>query len=342
MELNSVSCVAPGSQAQTPLSAASSLVAVAPTGQKPNAPLAGSQTLYTINAGTLYQLVVPLNESSGKTAPDSTVNCQAISLPNVASVVALASASETLIILAQQNPTTFEVLIYGPNGTSPDGQPLIKNVAHFGVPTTNGAVPTLIAGQGSTTYVSYSLTGGTGGIWIFNGTKPTKPTKTISLAHAASSIVATNSTLYAILADGSLGQLDATPTYQPIQVQIQNPLTPNIPATYTSATPVPTVTSSSTGNANGNTMFRNGAMLASDANAPATVYIGDGAQNRVVRFTASGSGPGLGLANQFTYSAPLKNMQELALAANGSVLNVYGWYGSQLASFPIDEPVVGG
>ena len=32
------------------------------------------------------------------------------------------------------------------------------------------------------------------------------------------------------------------------------------------------------------------------------MYIGDGGHNRVVRFSASGNGPGLGLANQFTYS----------------------------------------
>jgi serine/threonine protein phosphatase PrpC len=341
VELTSVSCQAPGSQTATPLSGASSLVAVAPTGQKPGAPLAVSQTLYTIASNTLYRLVVPLDTSNGNTAPGGTVNCSAISLSNVASVVALATAGETLFVLAQQNPTTYEVLIYGPNGTSPNGQPQIKNIAHFGVPTSGGAVPKLIAGQGSTTYVAYSVTGGAGGIWTFTGTRPKGPAKTIPLTQEANSIVATNGTLYAILADGSLGQLDATPTYQPIQVRIQNPLTPNTPATYTSATPVPTVASSSSGNANGNTMFRNGATLAADANAPATVYVGDGAKNRVVRFTASGSGPGLGLANQFTYSTPLENMQELALAANGPVLNVYGWNGSQLASFPISEPAPG-
>jgi hypothetical protein len=78
-------------------------------------------------------------------------------------------------------------------------------------------------------------------------------------------------------------------------------------------------------------------MLASDADAPATVYVGEGSLDRVVRFTGSRSGSGLGLANQFTYSAPLKNMQELAVGANGNVLNVYGWYGSQLASFSVSE-----
>jgi hypothetical protein len=342
VELNSVSCVAPGSQAGTPLSTASSLVAVAPTGQTPGTPLASGQILYAVNSGTLYQLVAPLNTSSGKTAK-GTVNCNSIPLTNVASVVTLATAGETLFVLAQQNATTYEVLIYGPNGTSPSGQPVIHLTARFGVPTPNGAVPTLIGGQGSTTYVAYSMTGGTGGIWIFHGTNPNGPAKTIPLTQAASSIVATSGTLYAILADGSLGQLDATPIYQPIELHIQNPLIPNIsPSTYTSATPVPTVTSPSTGNINSNTTFRHGAMLASDANAPTTVYVGDGSVNRVVHLTASGSGPGLGYTNQVTYSAPLENMQELALAANGPVLNVYGWNGSQLASFSISESTVAG
>ncbi|MGO8946173.1 MAG: hypothetical protein ACLQUY_00625, partial [Ktedonobacterales bacterium] len=180
------------------------------------------------------------------------------------------------------------------------------------------------------------------GIWIFNGTKPKGPAKTITLTTAASSIVATNNTLYAILKDGSLGQLDSSQTYQAIQVEVQAPIIPSAPANYTSATPVPTVASTTAaGSSSGNTTFPGGDVLSADANDATAIYVGDSAQNRVVRFSASGTGPGLGLADQFTYGAPVSSIEQLALAANGSVLNVYGWSGSQLASFAIDEPAAG-
>jgi hypothetical protein len=341
--LRSVSCTTSTSQSPVPLNAISSLVAVTPTGLKPNSPPAATQTLYTISSGLLYQMVVPADTSTGKPTPGSSVTCTQLPVQNVSAVLALASDGETLFVLAQQNPTAYEVLIYSPNGTSPGGQPLIKNVAHFGVPTTGGAVPALIAAKGATTYVSYSETGGAPGIWTFTGTKPTKPAKTITLNQAANSIVATNNTLYAILADGSLGQLDSQQAFQPIQVAIQPPLIPSTPTNYTSATPVPTVANTSTpGNSNRNTTFRGGDIISSDANDSTTIYIDDIPLKRVVRFSASGTGPGLGLADQFTYDGTMAGINQLALAANGSVLNVYGWSGSQLASFSIDEPIAGG
>jgi hypothetical protein len=266
------------------------------------------------------------------------VSCNFIAANGVSKVVAIAAAGNTLYLLAEVNPTTFEVLIYGPNGTSPSGQPLLKGLAHFAVPIKSGQVPTLIAAEGSTTYISYSASGGQSGIWLYSGTKSKAPAKTIPLSQAVNSIIATNNTLYAILADGSLGQLDAASKFQPISVQIQPPLSPNSPNAYTSATPVPTVAGANNSTSTGPTIFLNGDVLAADAAAPSTLYVADGDHDRVVRFSASGNGPGLGLANQFTYSQPLSNMQQLALAANGSVLNVFGWNGSQLASFPINEP----
>jgi serine/threonine protein phosphatase PrpC len=339
--LRNVSCSTPTSQSPVPLNAISSLVAVTPTGVKPNSPLAATQTLYAISSGLLYQMVVPADTSTGKPTL-GTVTCTQLAVQSVSTVLALASDGETLLVLAQQNPTTYEVLIYSPNGTSPSGQPLLKAVAHFGVPISGGTVPALIAAKGATTYVTYSKTGGAPGIWIFTGTKPRGPAKTIPLNQAANSIVATNNTLYAILADGSLGQLDSHQAFQPIQVAIQPPLIPSTPTNYTSATPVPTVANTSaTGGSSGNTTFRGGDVISADADDSTTIYIDDTAPNRVVRFSASGTGPGLGLADQFTYGGSVSSINQLALAANGSVLNVYGWSGSQLASFSIDEPKAG-
>jgi serine/threonine protein phosphatase PrpC len=331
---NNVSCPTPGSQATTSLTAISALVAVtSPTHQS----TAASQTLYTINNSTLYQLVVPLSTSAGNAILGS-VSCNIIAPSGVSKVVAIAAAGDTLYLLAEESPTAYEVLIYGPNGTSPSGQPLLKGLAHFAVPIKGGTVPALIAAEGTTTYISYSTSGGQSGVWLFSGTKPKAPAKTVPLAQKVNSIIATNNSLYVILADGSLGQLDTAAKFHPISVQIQLPLSPNSPNAYTSATPVPTVSSTNNSNPSGVTTFLNGDVLAADAAAPTTVYVADGGNDRVIRFSASGNGPGLGLANQFTYSQPLSNMHQLALAANGSVLNVYGWNGSQLASFSINEP----
>ena len=336
-QLSSVSCVSAPGQAATPLSSVSALAAVAPTGQKATTPPAGSQTLYAISSNALYQLVAPLDPISGK-ADAGTVTCNIELLPTGTTPVALASDGETLFVLAQQSATAYEVLIFAPNGTAPNGQPLLKSVGHFGLPAQNGEVPALIAAQGATTYVSYALTGGSPGIWVFNGNNPKGPAKTIPLTQAASSLAATNGTLYILLSNGTLGQLDATQTFQPLQVQIQAPLSPTSSDSYSAATPVPTVAGATSGGANAGSVFQNGAVVAADANAPTTVYVGDGASNRVVRFSASAAGPGVGLSNQFVYSAPLTHMQQLALAANATVLNVYGWSGSQLASFSVDEP----
>jgi hypothetical protein len=90
----------------------------------------------------------------------------------------------------------------------------------------------------------------------------------------------------------------------------------------------------------GTTTFR-GDVIAADANDATTIYIDDTAPSRVVRFSASGTGPGLSLANQFTYGGSVASITPLALAANGSALNVYGWSGSQLASFSMHEPTAG-
>ena len=128
-------------------------------------------------------------------------------------------------------------------------------LAHFGCRSRVALVPTLIAADGTTTYISYSVTGGQSGIWLFSGTKPKGPGENLPLTQAASSIIATNNTLYAILADGSLGQLDATQSLQTIPVQIQPPLSPNAPNAYTSATPVPTVSSTTNSSSSGATTF---------------------------------------------------------------------------------------
>jgi serine/threonine protein phosphatase PrpC len=104
--LRSVSCTAPASQSAAPLNTISALVAVVPTGLKPNSPPAANQVLYAISSGTLYQMVVPADTSTGK-ATIGNVTCTGLALPNVATVLALASDGATLFVFAQQNPTTY-------------------------------------------------------------------------------------------------------------------------------------------------------------------------------------------------------------------------------------------
>ena len=62
--------------------AISALVAVYQPGRSPTSPPAAIQVLYTINSGTLYQMVVPLSTSAGK-ATLGYVSCNSITVSGV-------------------------------------------------------------------------------------------------------------------------------------------------------------------------------------------------------------------------------------------------------------------
>jgi hypothetical protein len=157
------------------------------------------------------------------------------------------------------------------------------------------------------------------------------------------SLTASGSTVYALLEDGTAGQLDATHSFVTLPVEVQTPIPPGLTDGYTSATPVPTVTTVPAGtitNAYG-TLFAHGAVIAADPSLHADLLVADGTNNRVVRFSATDTSPGLRLASQYVYGPPLANLALLAPASTGTTLTIYAWSGAQLEAFSVPEPPPG-
>ncbi|MGH2517434.1 MAG: hypothetical protein ACRDHP_17430, partial [Ktedonobacterales bacterium] len=171
------------------------------------------------------------------------------------------------------------------------------------------------------------------------------PSQSVTLTQAPAALALTAGTLYVLLADGSLGQLDISHMYLPLPVQVPPPLTIIDPSDYAAGAPVPTPAASTPAGATvtttGASVFAAGAVLIADPGLSGHVFLGDGSINRVVRFTANTSGPGIGLAAQYVYTAPLAHGAGLAVASAGTTLTAYTWVGSQLAAFGIPEPAVG-
>ncbi|MFI5272189.1 MAG: Stp1/IreP family PP2C-type Ser/Thr phosphatase [Ktedonobacterales bacterium] len=299
----------------------------------------GEQLLYAVSGGVLYQLAVPVDPTSQQPVGGS-VACAAVHPVNVQNTLALASDGPTLYALTQHSATSFEVLSITTTGAVVNGPPAIKIGQRFTVDTKSGETPVAVAEQSGVFYIAYqSSTGGTPGIWVYRGNFAHGPAQTITLPQPAVSVVAATTAVFALLADGSLGsfgQAATSGTWQSIAVQVQNPLAPNDPAVYRSATPVPTVPAGTA--ANGGTHFAAGGTLIADPGLHSHVFVNDGAQNRIVRLVASATGPGLGLAAQYVYSAPLANITPLAVASSGSVLDVFAWSGGSLVAFPLTEP----
>ena len=147
--------------------------------------------------------------------------------------------------------------------------------------------------------------------------------------------------LFMSLADGSLGQLDSTLTFQTVSVLAPHPVTIANPSSYTAATPVPTAASvgatpSSTTVAGA--AFGAGSTLVNDPLNPTQMLLADVSIHRIVRLTANTSGPGAGLSGQYVYSDVTPTFTMLALGGSGSTLQAYAWNGAQLLAFPIPEP----
>jgi serine/threonine protein phosphatase PrpC len=334
-----VTCAGASSPTQTPLAGmATALAAVAPPPVRPGAPAPTTQTLYAVVAGALYQISVPLDTTS---QPAGGIPiCTTLALPNVATIVALTSEGPNLYALTQQGGGAYESVLLAPSGANPNGTPKVTIAQRFTIATPHGETPDALAVQGGNIYVAYKA-GSTGepGIWQFSGKSPKSPTQTFSLTEPATAIALANNTLYGLLADGSLGEVDTTHTWQTADVQVQDPLSPQDPASYAAATPVPTVppASSTPSAVSGATLFP-GATLAADPSLPTHLFVADGARNRIVRLVASAVGAGPTLAEQYVYGQPLANPSQLAFASNGTNLAVFVWTGQNLVAFAVAEP----
>ncbi|WIG57964.1 MAG: Protein serine/threonine phosphatase PrpC, regulation of stationary phase [Ktedonobacterales bacterium] len=319
------------------LTTATAMTALTPPPGKAGSPPPASVTLYAVNSGALYQLVAPLS-ADGQPASGA-IACDAEHLPNVSAVVTLASDGTTLYALTQQSNGAYQVLTIVPNGATAAGTPQIKVASSFSLDTRNGETPTALAAAGGAMYVAYKPgSSGTPGLWMITGKAPKFTTKAIAIPQPATAVVATNGTVYGLLGDGTLGQLDAKQTWQPLPVQLQNPLTTDDPTAYGSATPVPTVVNGSSAATTASDATFTGATLAADPALRTHIFVGDSAANRIVRFVASSSGPGLGLGAQYVYNAPLTHLAQPAYTSNGTQLAVFGWAGSVLVGFALDEP----
>ncbi len=156
------------------------------------------------------------------------------------------------------------------------------------------------------------------------------------------SLTASGATVYALLEDGTAGQLDAAHSFISLPVQVQTPIPPGVTSGYTSATPVPTVTApAGTGTTTDGTVFAHGAVIAADPSMQTDLLVADGANNRVVRFSAADTSGGLRLASQYVYGPPLANLALLAPASTGTTLTIYAWSGARLEAFSVPEPPPG-
>jgi hypothetical protein len=338
--LSTVSCAVPGQQAPAALTSATALAAVATPPTRSGTPSA--QLVYAISGGQLDQVQVSLN-ATGAPATGGTAPCFAVPLAGVSTVVSLAADGVALYALVEQGTNSYAVLSVATSGTNADGSPRFAARRRFAVPTPKSEVPTALAESGGTFYVGYKDNAGAGGVWAFTGSTPKGPSQSVSLAQPPAALALATGTLYALLADGSVGQLDTSHRYLPLPVQVPSPLSVIDPSAYSASAPVPTAApgaadASAPAATAAPTVFPLGAALAADPALKGHVLVGDGANNRIVRFTANQGGPGLGLAAQYVYTTPLSHGAGLAVTSNGTELTAYTWSGSQLAAFDITEP----
>jgi hypothetical protein len=254
--------------------------------------------------------------------------------------------------LAERSNGEYLVLLVTPAGFNADGTSSAKSQERFTITTSHGEVPGQLAVQGDTTYIGYKP-GATGspGIWVYSGTPPApappntttpaaSPAHTVMLLQAPTALAAASGTAYAILADGSMGALDTSFGFEPIEVQVQSPLAPSSTSDYSSSSPVPTASSGgaaggSSTTVSSTTVFPSGATMSVDPTARSPLLVSDPATMRVVQFTVGSSTASFGLATQYVYGAPLNGVKGLTVSANSSAVTIYAWSGSQLAAFSV-------
>ncbi|HET9110787.1 MAG TPA: Stp1/IreP family PP2C-type Ser/Thr phosphatase [Ktedonobacterales bacterium] len=364
-----LNCVAPGQTAPAPVTAVSGLVPVSAAAGKP-ALVAGQQVVFFVNGGSLYEALIPVDANNAPTA-GATI-CVPVTVKGVGAYLSVAGDGDTVYALASQTAGGYSVVSVTPTGLT-SGAPTSKSATLFTMPVAQ-ETPTHLAVAGKSLYVSYAGGATTPyGVWFFNGQPKTpggslSPAQTIALPAAAASLLAANNTVYMLLADGTLGQLDVAHLYTLLPVIASTPATTTDPATYTAATPVPTPQSptltpttaptattapATTGTVSATpattpsstptvgTTFSQGARLAADPLAPTNLLLSDPANNRIIRLVTSSSGPGVGVVEQYVYGAPITNVGDVAMTGAGSTLNAYLWSDTHLATVSLPEPPSG-
>ncbi|HEX8983130.1 MAG TPA: Stp1/IreP family PP2C-type Ser/Thr phosphatase [Ktedonobacterales bacterium] len=341
----SISCATPTSSAPTAITSMSGLVPVSTSAGKP-ALVSGQQPIYFISGGSLYEALIPVDVNNTPTA--GTTSCALVAVKGVSSFLSIAADGATAYALAQDAAGGYSVISVE---TDPvvNGAPTMKTTTLFTVPVTQ-ETPTHLAVAGANFFVSYASGATTPfGVWLFNGQPktpggPATSAQTISLPAAAASLLAANNSLYILLNNGAIGQLDPTHIYASLAVVAQPPAATIDPSTYTSATPVPTVqntdatpTSAVTSTPTIGEVFTADANLAADPLMPSHVLLSDPAHDRVLGLGTNTNAPGVTLLSQYVYSAPIANVGVLAVTGSGTTLNAFAWSDGKLLTFPVPE-----
>jgi len=142
--------------------------------------------------------------------------------------------------------------------------------------------------------------------------------------------VATNGTLYLLLSDGTLGQLDSSQAYKSLPVKAPQPLTGFDPSTYVAATPAPTPVTAA--DASG-THFAATSVLSADPGSPTHLYLADVASDRVLRFTASAAG--LEFNEQYLQATPRQDVSGLTVVSANSKPYLFQWSGGKVVAYVV-------
>jgi len=324
-------CTPPLATQSEPLQKVTGLQGVAaPAPKSGSAP--NSRFFYVLSNSVVYELITP---ADGNQAPASgTVRCVQIIPPGFTRTQAIATDGQTLDMLSQRSDNSYAIVSTTADGFNPDGSLHFASPTTFNVPTAQGEQPTHLAAQGGTTYITFEQNSGAdAGLWIFSGDPTKGPARTLTLPHTVTSMVVSSGTLYLLLIDGAIGQLDSTPGYKANVVIAPSPL-PIDAASYAVATPVPALqaTNPTTG-----THFGPGAIIAVDPGNPNRLLVGDVAASRLVRFTTGSSGANPTLAAQYVYSAPLHDLSPYAAVSANGKLFFYLWSQDHLVVVPAPD-----
>ena len=320
-----LACAIPGQTAPVAFNDVTQMAALASN----SGSASGVETLFAISGGQLYQLQAPVD--SAGVATFGSLTCGVVSVPGVSSALSVSTQGATVYVLGQQSSGQSLIVPLQTSGFNKDGTANVKAQPSVTPALPAGASAQQLAVDGPTTYVSYK--GGSSsaaGILIFPTANAKAPAKSMPLSQPALDVTATGGLVYAVLADGTIAQLDPARGVMSLPYQAPKPIPPELITTYTGDSPVPTV-SDATQPASGNL-----ALLADPA-IPTHILLADAANNRVVRLSYKQGSASADLVTQYVYSAPVTGITQFALTSNGNAVTVYGWNGNQIVAFVAPE-----
>ena len=330
-------CTPPGGSTPIQLNKADALATVAPppfpAQTKPGGPTppAPAQYLYLISSGTLYRVAAPADASL--VPQTGALACIAMPVPDVSTVLSIVGDGTVIYGLAYYTNSSYGVFSITPDASVPNSATTLKVENRFTVPTANGEKPAHLAEKGGAFYVTYSAgTNGQAGVFAFSGDLTTP--KNVKLDHEAASAVATNGTVYLLLSDGTLGQLDSSQAYKSLPVKAPQPLATASfdPASYAAATPVPTpVTAADTSG----THFAATSVLSADPGSPTHLYLADVTSDRILRFTASATG--LEFKEQYLQATPRQDVSGLTVVSANNKPYLFQWSGGKVVAYVSPE-----